>query len=102
MNVDFLVPARREMDDAFKWYETQTPGLGYEFLDEIDHVVHRVTVFPSGAPEIERGLRRVLVNRFPYGLVYGQTERRIVVVAVAHLHREPRYWIDRMASDKED
>jgi len=44
--------------------------------------------FPLSCPEIEPGLRRCLLARFPYGLE-GDT---IVVVAVAHLHREPRYW----------
>jgi hypothetical protein len=45
--------------------------------------------------ELTPGLRRAVLSRFPYGLVYGQKPDSIVVVAVAHLHREPRYWIDR-------
>ena len=102
MNVDFLVLARREMDDAFNWYEAQVHGLGYEFLDQIDHAVRRATVFPASAPEVEVGLRRVLLNRFPYGLIHGQRESRVVVVAVAHLHREPRYWTDRMTREEGD
>jgi hypothetical protein len=83
------------MDDAFDWYEAEVRGLGYEFLDQINHAVRRATAFPMAAPEIEQGLRRVLVNRFPYGLIYGIEPKRLVIVAVAHLHREPRYWIDR-------
>ncbi|MCX6842316.1 MAG: type II toxin-antitoxin system RelE/ParE family toxin, partial [candidate division WOR-3 bacterium] len=35
-------------------------------------------------------------SRFPYGLVYGQEADAIVIVAVAHLHREPRYWMGRL------
>ena len=47
-------------------------------------------------PEIEPGVRRCLLARFPYGLIYGLDGEMLVVVAVAHLHREPRYWVDRI------
>jgi len=50
--------------------------------------------------EIEQGLRRCLLSRFPYGIIYGVDSETIIVVAVAHLHREPRYWIDRIVGKK--
>ena len=96
MKIDFLDLARQELDDAFDWYEAQAPGLGYDFLSEIDRAVRRILVYPQSAAIIETGLRRVLINRFPYGIIYGLDEDRVVVVAVAHLHREPCYWIDRI------
>jgi hypothetical protein len=81
---------------------TRLPGttselraLGREFLDELDRAVRRVAAFPLSCSEIEPGLRRCLMARFPYGLIYGVDQDLLVVVAVAHLHREPRYWIDR-------
>ncbi|MDO8094347.1 MAG: hypothetical protein Q6360_12795 [Candidatus Brocadiales bacterium] len=50
-------------------------------------------------PEIEPNLRRCLLSRFPYGLIYGVDADAIIVVAVSHLHREPRYWIDRILNE---
>lgn len=97
MTVRFLAVARQELDDAFVWYERQSSGLGYEFLDEIDRTIHRIKAYPDSCAELEPGLRRALVNRFPYGLVYGQDAGAVVVVAVAHLHRKPRYWMSRVA-----
>jgi hypothetical protein len=47
-------------------------------------------------PEIEPGIRRCRLARFPYGLIYGVDDETVVIVAVAHLHRRPRYWIDRI------
>jgi hypothetical protein len=47
-------------------------------------------------PEIEPGIRRCRLARFSYGLIYGVDGETIVIVAVAHLHRRPRYWIDRI------
>ncbi len=95
MKVRFLTLAQQELDDAFAWYNEQVEGLGREFLDELDRAVRRSVVFPLSCPEIEPGLRRCLLARFPYGLVYGLEGDTIIVVAVAHLHRKPRYWAER-------
>ena len=96
MNVRFLTLAQREVDDTVAWYDGQAAGLGQEFLDELDRAVRRATAFPMSCPEIEPGVRRCLLARFPYGLIYGLDGEMLVVVAVAHLHREPRYWVDRI------
>lgn len=96
MKVRFLTLAQQELDDATVWYDERAEGLGQEFLDELDRTVRRAISFPRSCPEIEAGIRRCLVARFPYGLIYGIDDDTIVVVAVAHLHRRPDYWIDRI------
>ena len=95
MKLRFLILAQQELDDAVAWYNEQATGLGQEFLDELDRVVRRAVTFPMSCPEIEPGGRRCLLARFPSGLIYGVDGETLVVVAVAHLHREPRYWVDR-------
>ena len=96
MKLRFLILAQRELDDTVAWYNEQAAGLGQEFLDELDRVVRRAVTFPMSCPEIEPGVRRCLLARFPYGLIYGVDGETLVVIAVAHLHREPRYWVDRI------
>lgn len=96
MNLRFLKLAQSEVDDAFAWYETQSHGLGTRFMDDFDRAVRRVAAYPLASAEIEDGLRRCLLSRFSYGIIYGIDSEIITVVAVAHLHREPRYWIDRL------
>jgi plasmid stabilization system protein ParE len=87
--------AQNEIDDAVSWYESQSAGLGTRFLDELDRSIRRIMSYPFSCPEIEPDIRRCLLARFPYGIIYGADSDTIVVVAVAHLHREPRYWIHR-------
>jgi hypothetical protein len=96
MNLHFLLPAQQELDDAVVWYNQQADGLGNEFLDELDRAVRRIVSYPFSCQEIDPGLRRCLLARFPYGLVYGVDGNMLIVVAIAHLHREPRYWLDRI------
>ncbi len=67
-----------------------------DFLDELDRSVRLVKTYPLLAIEIEPEIRRFLFTHFPYALIYGIDRETIVVIAVAHLHREPRYWADRI------
>jgi plasmid stabilization system protein ParE len=96
MKVRFLTLAQRELDDAVAWYNEQADGLGKEFLDELDRAVRRAAAFPMSSVEITSGLRRCLLARFPYGLIYALEDDTVVVIAVAHLHRKPRYWAERI------
>ncbi len=96
MRIRFLEAAQQEVDDAVAWYEEREEDLGRNFLDELDRVIRRIKSFPLASTEIEPGIRRCLLARFPYGLIYGIDEDLIIVVAVSHLHRQPRYWIDRL------
>jgi len=100
MKIRFLKPAQIEVDDAVAWYDSQSRGLGIQFLDDIDRAIRRIAAYPLSSMEIEHSLRRCLLSRFPYGIIYGIDSEIIIVVAVAHLHREPRYWIDRMLGKK--
>ncbi|MCX5847266.1 MAG: type II toxin-antitoxin system RelE/ParE family toxin [Deltaproteobacteria bacterium] len=95
MKIRFLELAERELDDAVAWYDSQSYGLGTEFLDEVDQVIRRVATWPLSGMELGPGIRRCLVKRFPYGIIYGIDSDIIIILAVAHLHREPRYWLDR-------
>jgi plasmid stabilization system protein ParE len=88
--------ADQEVSDAVEWYEEQAEGLSRAFLDELDRAVRLVRTFPLIATQIEPEIRRFLFIRFPYSLVYGIDRNTIVVIAVAHQHREPRYWADRV------
>ena len=96
MKVVFLVQAQNELDDAVVWYNLQAAGLERELLDELDRAIRRAVAFPLSYPEIEPSIRRCRLARFPYGVIYGIDGDTLVVVAVAHLHRRPRYWIDRI------
>ncbi|MBU0702080.1 type II toxin-antitoxin system RelE/ParE family toxin [bacterium] len=95
MKISLLPLAQIELDDAFSWYEEQVVGLGYEFLDEFDQSVRLIASFPELFEQIEMGVRRCLINRFPYGIIYGIDSDKIVIIAVAHLKRKPNYWIKR-------
>ena len=71
MTVRLLEIAEIELDEAIHWYGAQAPGLG-------------------------EGIRRCRLSRFPYGLIYTIDNGDVLLLAVAHLHRRPDYWRDRL------
>ena len=93
--VRLVQPAELEMFDAAAYYESQVPGLGGTFLDKIALAVADISDNPQRWPIIQAGIRRRLIHRFPYGLFYRDDPDEVVVLAIAHLHRRPVYWIER-------
>ena len=98
MNIRFLTVAEKELDETVEWYNHQVANLGARFLDEFNKSIFRVAEYPYSCEKIESDIRRCLVNRFPYGIIYrmDEDEECIVIIAVAHLHRKPGYWHDRV------
>jgi plasmid stabilization system protein ParE len=94
-SVIFLVEARAEALDIFRWYEEQRTGLGIVFGDALDTAIGRVRELPLAHPVVYRDLRRALVDRFPYALYYRAQSDAIVVVAVVHGRRHPNRWRQR-------
>ena len=96
MNVRFLTLAQQEVDDAVVWFDERQQGKSLEFLDALDRAVRLIKAYPYVSLEIEPKIRRCLFVGFPYSLIYGIDDDTIIVVAVAHTHREPHYWMDRV------
>lgn len=95
MRVVFSSLAKRELDDATNFYEMEFEGLGKRFLAEVKKAVIRISEYPK-AWSVERGeVRKCLLHRFPYKLLYSIERDHIHVMAVAHLHRKPDYWVER-------
>lgn len=94
-SIIFRSAAAADVEDAYRWYETQRAGLGEEFLSALRTVSESVRAHPEQWPIIHRQTRRALLWRFPYGLYYRVFEEQIVVVACFHAKRDPRRWQSR-------
>ncbi|MBM3883340.1 MAG: type II toxin-antitoxin system RelE/ParE family toxin [Verrucomicrobia bacterium] len=90
MNYRLLSIADAELAEAARWYETQAPGLGQEFLDEFEAVMDRIMRFPEAWRRIGTRHRRCLLRRFPYAVLYSQSETEITVAGVIDLRRDPQ------------
>ncbi|NET61674.1 MAG: type II toxin-antitoxin system RelE/ParE family toxin [Symploca sp. SIO2E6] len=96
MKVKFLQPARYELREAVKFYEQQQLGLGKNFRDEVLATIDRIQSFPLGWQLLTENIRRCQTRKFPYGVIYTLDDNEILIIAIAHLHREPDYWGNRV------
>ena len=95
MRVVFTRIAAQELDDAVRFYELEYAGLGRRFKEEVRKAALRVVEYPS-AWSLERGeIRKCLLHKFPYKLLYSIEADHILVIAIAHQHRKPDYWVGR-------
>jgi mRNA-degrading endonuclease RelE of RelBE toxin-antitoxin system len=95
MKVIFSKIAKQELDDAVLYYELAYQGLGKRFKEEVRKSTIRISEYPV-AWSIERGeIRKCTLHKFPYKLLYSIESDHIFIIAVAHLHRKPDYWVDK-------
>lgn len=91
----FLPRAREELAAAVAFYEAESPGLGHDLAREARRLCSRVVESPLAGVEIRPGIRRRLLRRFPYAILYGHDGDDILIIAFAHQRRRPRYWPNR-------
>jgi plasmid stabilization system protein ParE len=96
MNSEFLPEADEEFREAVRYYEKEAPGVGLRFLAEVRRGVTFITENPFSAVAVGSGIRRKVLNHFPYSLLYAIESELVVIVAVAHQKRRPRYWRSRL------
>lgn len=93
---DLILRPRAEVDvgDA-GWYEDQKAALGIRFLDELGHGLARAQLNPFQFPEVDPGVRRGLLRKFPYSVYFTVGATSVAVIALLHQHRHPDTWKGR-------
>ena len=88
--------AEKELWYAVEYYEDQVKGLGLDFEQEIQKALVLIQENPKISTESEYGVRRHLLQRFPYFIYYDEYEKDIWIIAFAHTSRKPFYWEKRI------
>lgn len=86
MNVAIRRKARADVRSIRNWYDLEESGLGDHFLSELDLLVARIGQMPEQFPEVHPGLRRGLLQRFPYAVYFLPTPDHATILAVIHQH----------------
>ena len=95
MSVSFHPGAEEDLLQAIAYYEQQEAGLGRDFAGEIAATILQIQNHPKAWPLLEGDIRRCLVNRFPFGVLYSIEPEEVFVLAVMHLRRMPDFWKER-------
>lgn len=95
MKYSFHPDAEKEFGEAIDYYEECEAGLGYDFSVEVFAAIQNITAYPTACPSVEDDIRRCLIKRFPFGIIYSVEKSGIFILAIMHLRRHPDYWKTR-------
>ena len=97
MRYEFHPEAEVDLIETILHYETQAPGLGERFAEEVQNAIGQLLDNPKiGAPD-EEGSRKWVLGTFPYNLRYSESGDLVYVLVVESQHRRPGYWKSRVA-----
>ena len=96
MSFSFHPRAEKEFNEAIDYYEDVRPGLGCELALEVHSTIENVLKHPQAWMLLEYDVRRALVRRFPYAVLYSQEPQALFIIAIMNLRREPGYWKNRI------
>ena len=91
--------ARDDIHEATEWYACRDPRAARRFVAAVEAAMNEITEFPDGPPRLEtwpgqEDIRRVLLHRFPYVIVFEVLSGEIVVWSISHTNRKPNHWQD--------
>ena len=98
VRVEFIRQAAQELDEAYEWYLEHSEAAASGFLTAVEQSVRLLADRPEAWPPFEAGTRRVVVQQYPFSIIFRVHEQTIQIVAVAHHRRRPSYWRRRASS----
>jgi hypothetical protein len=99
--IPFHPAARAEAIAASLYLESERVGYGERFEQELDEVLARIEELPKsgkrlpGSPN-DLDVRAHPMSTFRYSLIVASPRGAPMVYAVAHQHRRPGYWLERI------
>lgn len=93
--VVFSAAAQAEVREASRFYAERSPALAERFSAELDAAISRIAGSPTTWPMVSPRLRRYVLRRFPYIVLFRPDRDAVLVAAVAHQRQDPAGWRDR-------
>ncbi len=95
MRIKILSVAEGDLEEGYRFYEFQSPGLGSYFLDSLYSDIDSLAYF-GGIHQTVFGYHRQLSKRFPFAVYYRIIDDAVVVFAVLDCRRNPSWIRERL------
>lgn len=98
MRPRFHPHALAEYEAAAVWYAARSIDAALSFTAIVDAAIDGVCELPSAWPPWpgRADVRRRVLQRIPYSVIYLPHDEAITIVAIAHHRRRPGYWLRRV------
>jgi plasmid stabilization system protein ParE len=94
--LEILPSALAELKSALSWYLERNETAADKFVAELDRAMELLVATPRRWPAGDHGTRKFALRRFPFAIFYREKQAVVQVLAIAHGHRRPGYWKDRL------
>jgi len=97
MTYEFHLEALAEYEAAALYYAERDPAVAQRFVAAVEDGIDRILDSPRRWRVLDEDLRRCLTRVFPCGVLSPIEPEFVLILAVMHCSREPRYWKRRVA-----
>ena len=87
-----------DIEEAARFYEGKRSGLGATFRMAVADALNRIVKALEMFPILRSGIRRCLVRRFPYAVLFHFDGKIVDVLVVTNLRRRPGWWMERIGA----
>ena len=87
MRIEFHPHTVSDLNSAARYYDKQRLGLGEELRAEVYSAIEKILANPMQFVVIKAGIRRCLVRRFPYAILFRVVNDDLIRVLVIRHHR---------------
>ncbi len=97
MRVRFSSAANGDVRKTLEYYKREASAeIAMDFHSELMGTIERIKKWPKSFPLIHDELRRALLNRFPFQIVYKiESSESVAIYAVRHHKQHPDFGLDR-------
>ncbi|MBI3680619.1 MAG: type II toxin-antitoxin system RelE/ParE family toxin [Acidobacteria bacterium] len=100
--VEYHEAAEEELLHEIGYLELRATGLGRRLFGDVRRAENLISRFPELAVEILPGIRKHVLRKFRYSLIYTMEQDRVLILALAHHSRRPAYWIGRVSQTRRE
>ncbi len=93
----FISEALTDLEEIMDWYGDISEKIARRFAASLEKKLGLVTALPDLFAADENGVRKMLLDDFPYVVVYRELADHLLVVAIVHAKRRSEFWISRIS-----
>lgn len=90
--VTILHSATIEITEILDWYNSQNESSAASFYEEYLSSLEKLKANPQFYSYIHEDFRRLVMERFPYRIIYKVSGNKVTIYRISHIRRDDREW----------
>jgi plasmid stabilization system protein ParE len=96
MRVEYHPAIEGELAEIRDYYNERSRNLGDDFINEFERQVLSIATTPSHWMVVRGDMRRALMKRFPYLILFRVVNNAVIrITVIKHERRHPAYGMNR-------